>query len=57
MEQNNFSISKMDFFDLEKIKDSLENEFDNFWNYQIFKSELENPNSIYFTIKQQNEIL
>lgn len=56
MEQNNFIISKMTILDLEKIKDSLENEFDDFWNYQIFKSELENPNSIYFIIKTDNEI-
>ena len=50
------TISKMTILDLNEIKDILENEFDDFWNYQIFKSELENPNSVYFIIRQNNEI-
>ena len=43
--------------DLENIKDTLEIDFDDFWNYNIFKSELENPNSIYFVAKEDNEIV
>ncbi len=56
MKQNSFIISKMTILELDEIKNILENEFDNFWNYQIFKSELENPNSIYFIIKENDEI-
>lgn len=43
--------------DLENIKDILACHFDDFWNYNIFKSELENPNSIYFVAKEQEEII
>ena len=54
---NNFEISVMNLSNLNEIKNTLESEFDNFWNYTIFKSELENPNSIYFIIKQNNQII
>jgi ribosomal-protein-alanine N-acetyltransferase len=57
MDLNNISISIMNLQDLETIKDILENEFDDFWNYNIFKSELENLKSIYFVAKIDNEII
>lgn len=57
MEQNNLSISIMNMEDLENIKNILENDFDDFWNYHIFKSELKNPNSTYFIAKINNEII
>ena len=57
MESNNFAISIMTLHDLESIKSILATDYDNFWNYPIFKSELENPNSIYFILKNQEEIL
>ena len=57
MDQLNLSISNMNESDLDEIKNILENEFDNFWNYSIFKSELQNPNSKYFIIKNENEII
>lgn len=58
MKQNsNFEITYMCFADLEYIKDILEADFDNFWNYNVFKSELENPNSTYFVVKYNNEII
>lgn len=57
MKTNNFTISIMTSHDLESIKSILTTDYDNFWNYNIFKSELENPNSIYFIIKNQEEIL
>lgn len=57
MLQNNFNISIMKIEDLENIKDTLEVDFDDFWNYNIFKSEIENPNSIYFVVKENNEIV
>ena len=54
---NNFEISIMNLSDLNEIKSILDTEFDNFWNYNIFKSELENPNSTYFIIKQNSQII
>ena len=40
MLQNNINISVMNTQDLENIKDTLEKDFDDFWNYNIFKSEI-----------------
>lgn len=57
MEQNNFSISIMTLDDLEEIKENLERDFDGFWNYNIFKSEIENTNSTYFVAKENNKII
>ena len=57
MQDNNVNISVMDLSDLDEIKDILEKDFDDFWNYNIFKSELKNQNSIYFIAKQSNEII
>ena len=54
---NDFEISIMNLSDLNEIKSILDTEFDNFWNYNIFKSELENPNSTYFIIKQSSQII
>lgn len=50
-------INKMSISHLEKIKDVLSSEFDNFWTYSVFKSELENPNSKYFIAIQNEEIV
>lgn len=44
----NILIRSMSISDLEQIKDNLEINFDEFWNYNVFKQELENPNSEYF---------
>lgn len=57
MQENEIEISVMNMSDLNEIKDILETEFDDFWNYQVFKSEIENPNSIYFVAKYNNEII
>ena len=54
---NNFEVSIMNLSDLNEIKSILDTEFDNFWNYNIFKSELENQNSTYFIIKQNSQII
>ena len=43
--------------DLDLIADKLESDFDNFWNYNIFKSELENKNSKYLVAKIDNNIV
>ena len=50
-------ISKMQIEDLEKIKDILQTEFDDFWNYNVFLEELNNRYSTYFCIKQEEDIL
>lgn len=50
-------IRNMSVFDLEKIKDVLFSEFDDFWTYNIFKEELKNPNSQYFVAQIDNEIV
>lgn len=57
MENNNITISLMTLHDLDKIKDILETDFDDFWNYSVFKSELENNNSKYFAIHENNQIV
>lgn len=57
MQKNKIEISVMNMSDLNEIKDILETEFDDFWNYEVFKSEIENPNSIYFVAKLNNEII
>ncbi len=57
MQENEMEISVMNMSDLNEIKDILETEFDDFWNYEVFKSEIKNPNSIYFIAKLNNEII
>ena len=57
MQENKIEISVMNMDDLNKIQNILETEFDDFWNYAVFKSELENPNSIYFVSKYNNKIV
>ena len=55
--ENNLIIEKMTTSDLNQIADILETDFDDFWNYNIFKSELENSNSIYFVAKLNEQIV
>lgn len=57
MELNEISILPMNFSHLNSIKDILESEFDNFWSYNVFKSELSNPNSKYFIASFNNQII
>lgn len=44
----------MTISDLDLIANNLEKDFDDFWNYNIFKSELENDNSRYIVAKDSN---
>lgn len=53
----NIEIRSMSISDLDKIKNELEIDFDDFWNYNIFKQELENPNSQYFVALLDEEIV
>lgn len=50
-------IHTMRLCDLEEIKDILQNEFDDFWNFEIFKEELVNTNSNYLVLRYENEIV
>ncbi len=57
MDTSNNFILEMSVNDLDSIKPILETEFDDFWNFSILKSELENANSNYFVLKSEGEIL
>lgn len=50
-------IHPMRLCDLEEIKDILQTNFDNFWNFEIFKQELVNTNSSYLVLRYENEIV
>lgn len=50
-------ITKMSLSHLLEIKDILISDFDNFWTYTIFETELKNPNSKYFIAMANNEIV
>ena len=54
---DNITIEQMNLSHLENIKDILESDFDNFWNYNVFKNELNNKNSEYIIAKITNEIV
>lgn len=51
------TISSMHLSDLNEIKNILEKDFDDFWNYEIFKEELVNNNSNYLVLKYNDEII
>ena len=50
-------ITKMELADLDKISSTLTSCFDDFWSYNILKSELENSNSKYIVAKLNGEIV
>ena len=54
---DNIIIEEMNLSHLDCIKDILETDFDDFWNYNVFKTELENKNSKYIIAKINNEIV
>ena len=49
--KNEIQITEMSLFDLENIKNILISDFDDFWNYNILKEELESSNSKYIIAK------
>lgn len=51
------NIDTMTIKDLNEISDILFSDFDDFWNYNVFKNELENENSKYIVAKANNEIV
>lgn len=55
-------ITKMEMYtmrlsDLEEIKNTLQTDFDDFWNFEIFKEELVNNNSSYLVLRYDDEIV
>ena len=52
-----YDITKMTLEDLNNIKDYLISDFDDFWNYSVFKSELESPASHYLVVKDNSKII
>lgn len=54
---DNVQIFKMTLSDLEEIKDILFSDFDDFWNINVFKNELLNPNSQYIVAKINNKVV
>lgn len=52
-----YDIAKMTLEDLNNIKDNLISDFDDFWNYSIFKSELESDSSHYLVVKDNSKII
>lgn len=50
-------ILEMNLDDFEKIKDCLQEEFDEFWTPNILKSELESSNSKYIVAKENENIV
>lgn len=53
----NLEIYNMTDYDLSLIKDILIDDFDDFWIYDVLQEELNNPNSEYFVVKLENNIL
>ena len=51
------NVEKMTILDLEKIKQNLQTDFDEFWTPTILESELNNTNSLYFVAKENENIL
>lgn len=54
---NDIQISEMTLEDLENIHTNLENDFDNFWNYNILKKEIESDISKIYILKLDCEIV
>lgn len=50
-------ITEMKLSDLEKIKDILTTDFDDFWNEKVLEEELSSSSSKYIVAKKDNEIV
>ena len=57
MQNNVIEIIDMHLQDLDLIANVLQSDFDKFWNYNVFKSELENGNSKYLIAKINGKIV
>lgn len=54
---NDIEISKMTLEDLEHISSKLEKDFDNFWNDELLKKEIESDICNVYVLKNNDEIL
>ena len=54
---NDIIIGKFTIKDLNEIKNTLQSDFDDFWNYNILENELKNESSIYICYKYNTEII
>ena len=54
---DNIEVKLMTLDDLESIQNILNSDFDEFWNYNVFKEELQSENSKYLVAKFNNEII
>lgn len=54
---NNLEVREMTLSDLQEIENTLEAEFDDFWNASILESELKNTLSKYVVAKIETEII
>lgn len=54
---DNVIIEEMNLSHLDCIKDILETDFDDFWNYNVFKNELNNKNCKFIIAKINNKIV
>lgn len=52
-----FTFKQMKYEDIEKIKDTLTSDFDDFWIYKTLEEELSSPSSKYIVAKKENEII
>lgn len=57
MDLTKVEIHTMLVSDLDEIKENLAQNFDNFWNYEIFKDELVNNISKYLVLRYENDIV
>ena len=57
MDISKIEMCTMKLSDLEEIKNILQTDFDDFWNFEIFKDELVNTNSNYLVLRYENEIV
>ena len=57
IDKSKINIKQMALSDLQKIKDILLTDFDDFWNFEIFKDELANNNSSYLALLYDDEIV
>lgn len=57
MVKNNVIISEMSKEDLIVLKDSLKNDFDDFWTFSILEQEFNNENTTYIVAKSNDVIV
>ena len=57
MQNDMLKIIDMRISDLDLISNCLETNFDDFWNYNVFKTELENKTSKYLVAKINNMVV